>query len=98
MYGANRYIRTVTRLSVNDCTSGFPCWHGEALARFAFDRVSSEGYPFVVELLCVSPLVQNRVFTESSPRDAVLDLREARAAASGSADHIHRAAAPPHRY
>jgi dolichol-phosphate mannosyltransferase len=48
---ANRYIRTVAGLSVNDCTGGFRCWRREALARVPFHRVSSEGYGFLVELL-----------------------------------------------
>ena len=30
---ANRYIRMVTSLTPNDCTSGFRCWRRESLAR-----------------------------------------------------------------
>jgi dolichol-phosphate mannosyltransferase len=48
---ANRYIRTVTGVSVNDCTGGFRCWRRDALARLPFHRVSSDGYAFLVELL-----------------------------------------------
>jgi dolichol-phosphate mannosyltransferase len=48
---ANRYIRTVAGLSVNDCTGGFRCWRRDALARVPFHRVNSDGYAFIVELL-----------------------------------------------
>jgi len=48
---ANRYIRAVTRLPVRDCTSGFRCWRREALARIPLERIASEGYAFLVEML-----------------------------------------------
>jgi dolichol-phosphate mannosyltransferase len=48
---ANRYIRTVTRLPVADCTSGFRCWRREALRRVAIERIVSDGYAFLVEML-----------------------------------------------
>jgi len=48
---ANRYIRFVTGLTTRDCTSGFRCWRREALAKLRFDRIKSEGYAFLVELL-----------------------------------------------
>ena len=48
---ANRYIRGVTRLSPHDCTSGFRCWRREALAAVPLNRVFSDGYAFLVEML-----------------------------------------------
>ena len=48
---ANRYIRFVTRLSATDCTSGFRCWRREALARLPLERMVSDGYAFLVEML-----------------------------------------------
>lgn len=48
---ANRYIRVVTRLSVRDCTSGYRCWRRDALARLPLNRIGSEGYSFLVEML-----------------------------------------------
>src|SRR6185295_8856020 len=48
---ANRYIRAVTGLSPTDCTSGFRCWRREALARLPLDRMVSDGYAFLVEML-----------------------------------------------
>jgi dolichol-phosphate mannosyltransferase len=48
---ANRYIKTVTGLSPNDCTSGYRCWRREALAKIRLDHVASAGYAFLVEML-----------------------------------------------
>lgn len=48
---ANQYVRAVTRLSVRDCTSGFRCWRRDALARLPMDRITSEGYSLLVEML-----------------------------------------------
>jgi dolichol-phosphate mannosyltransferase len=46
---ANRYVRMITRLPVNDCTSGFRCWRRDLLARMPLDRIVSDGYAFQVE-------------------------------------------------
>jgi len=48
---ANCYIRTITRLTPHDCTSGYRCWRREALAAIPLDQVVSDGYSFIVELL-----------------------------------------------
>lgn len=48
---ANRYIKTVTGLSPSDCTSGYRCWRRETLAKLRLDRVVTEGYAFLVEML-----------------------------------------------
>jgi dolichol-phosphate mannosyltransferase len=48
---ANRYIRAVTGLSPTDCTSGYRCWRRETLAKLRLDRVVTEGYAFLVEML-----------------------------------------------
>jgi dolichol-phosphate mannosyltransferase len=48
---ANRYIRAITGLRAQDCTSGYRCWRREALAGLALDGVVSDGYAFLVELL-----------------------------------------------
>jgi dolichol-phosphate mannosyltransferase len=47
---ANWYVRTITRLPVHDCTSGFRCWTRELVARLPLDRIVSDGYAFLVEL------------------------------------------------
>jgi dolichol-phosphate mannosyltransferase len=47
---ANHYVRAITRLPVQDCTSGFRCWRGDLLARLPLERFISDGYAFQVEL------------------------------------------------
>jgi dolichol-phosphate mannosyltransferase len=48
---ANFYIRLVTRLTPHDCTSGYRCWRRERLAALPLDRIGSDGYSFLVEML-----------------------------------------------
>jgi dolichol-phosphate mannosyltransferase len=48
---ANLYIRLVTRMDVRDCTTGYRCWRRSALANLPIDRISSDGYSFLVETL-----------------------------------------------
>jgi dolichol-phosphate mannosyltransferase len=48
---ANRYIRAITGLRAQDCTSGYRCWRREMLAKLPLDRVVSDGYAFLVEML-----------------------------------------------
>ena len=47
---ANRYVRAITGLPVNDCTSGFRCWTRKAVEQLPLDRILSNGYAFQVEL------------------------------------------------
>jgi dolichol-phosphate mannosyltransferase len=47
---ANWYVRSITRLPVHDCTSGFRCWSRNLLARLPLDRIVSDGYAFQVEM------------------------------------------------
>jgi dolichol-phosphate mannosyltransferase len=47
---ANRYVRAITGLRVNDCTSGFRCWSRSAVEQLPLDRILSNGYAFQVEL------------------------------------------------
>jgi dolichol-phosphate mannosyltransferase len=51
---ANTYIRTVTRVSARDCTSGYRCWTRAALAALPLDEFFSDGYSFLVEMLFVA--------------------------------------------
>ena len=48
---ANHYVRAVTGLPVNDCTSGFRCWRRDTLARLPLEHIVSNGYAFLVETL-----------------------------------------------
>jgi len=58
---ANLYVRTVTRLSARDCTSGYRCWRREALAAMPLDRFISDGYSFLVEMLYVTARRGSRI-------------------------------------
>jgi dolichol-phosphate mannosyltransferase len=51
---ANIYIRSVTRLTPRDCTSGYRCWRRDRLAGLPLDRFISDGYSFLVEMLFVA--------------------------------------------
>jgi dolichol-phosphate mannosyltransferase len=46
----NRYARMVLRSSIRDLTSGYRVYRADALRAVEFDRVSSQGYCFQVEL------------------------------------------------
>lgn len=48
---ANGYIRTITGLRMRDSTSGFRCWRREAIEGLPLDRIASNGYAFLVELI-----------------------------------------------
>jgi dolichol-phosphate mannosyltransferase len=58
---ANAYIRTVTRLSARDCTSGYRCWRRDALASVPIERLESDGYAFLVEMLYAAAAVPLRI-------------------------------------
>jgi dolichol-phosphate mannosyltransferase len=47
---ANWYVRSITRLPVHDCTSGFRCWSRDLLARLPLASIVSDGYAFQVEM------------------------------------------------
>jgi len=45
------YARIMVGTPVRDCTSGYRCYRAEMLTRVPFDRIGSEGYSFLIELL-----------------------------------------------
>ncbi len=49
-YFANMYVRWVTRLPLRDSTGGFKCWKTEVLEAIRFDKISSGGYSFQIEM------------------------------------------------
>jgi dolichol-phosphate mannosyltransferase len=69
-WGANWYVRTVTRLAVNDCTSGYRLYHRRVLETLDLPNVRSNGYSFQVEMtfraqLCGFSIVEVPIiFTE----------------------------------
>ncbi len=49
-WGANQYVRRVTGLRANDCTSGFRLYRREVLEAIDLESVTSNGYSFQVEM------------------------------------------------
>ena len=42
--GANAYVRRITGLRANDCTSGYRCWRRSAVQQIQWERVGAEGF------------------------------------------------------
>lgn len=49
-YGAGIYTRMITRLPIQDVTSGYKCIHRRVLEGISLDRVKSNGYSFQIEI------------------------------------------------
>ena len=47
----NRYTRSILRIPIRDCTSGFRAYRATALAGIDPDSTSAEGYAFLTELV-----------------------------------------------
>ena len=48
---ANKYIRLITGLAAQDCTTGYRAWRREALARLPLEASQTNGYAFLTEML-----------------------------------------------
>jgi glycosyltransferase involved in cell wall biosynthesis len=48
---ANAFARTALGLQAKDCTAGFRCYHREVLQHIDLDRIFSNGYSFLVEMI-----------------------------------------------
>lgn len=48
---ANMYVKTITRIKISDFTSGYRCWRKELLLEIGMDKIISEGYAFLVEMI-----------------------------------------------
>ena len=49
--GANILTKKILGLKSNDCTSGFKCIKKEVIEKLDFSKISSRGYPFIIEFL-----------------------------------------------
>ena len=49
-YFANKYVRFLTRMPINDSTSGFKCIDVEVLKAIEIEKIVSQGYSFQVEV------------------------------------------------
>jgi glycosyltransferase involved in cell wall biosynthesis len=50
-WGANHFARLMLGLKARDCTAGFRCYRREVLQSIDLDRIFSNGYSFLVEML-----------------------------------------------
>jgi len=50
-WGANAFARVLLGLRANDTTAGFRCYRREVLQSIALDRIFSNGYSFLIEML-----------------------------------------------
>ena len=48
---ANKYVRLITGLKLNDCTCGFKCFKREVLESIDLEKVYSKGYSIQVEMI-----------------------------------------------
>lgn len=46
---ATLYVKIITGLPVTDATSGFRCFRRQTLSAFDFDKITSNGYSFLIE-------------------------------------------------
>lgn len=58
---ANMYVRTITGLSAHDCTSGYRCWRKSVLASLPLNRLVSDGYSFIVEMMFLAARDGHRI-------------------------------------
>ncbi len=49
-YGASRYVRLITRMTVKDSTAGFVCYKRRVLAAIDLDKIEFVGYAFQIEM------------------------------------------------
>ena len=53
-YSANRFVKVITGLKINDSTSGFKCFRREVLESIRLEKVISDGYIFQVEMTVIA--------------------------------------------
>jgi dolichol-phosphate mannosyltransferase len=49
-YGASRYVRLITGMTVKDSTAGFVCYKREVLEAIDLDKIEFVGYAFQIEM------------------------------------------------
>lgn len=57
----NLYARTILSLSTGDATTGFRLWRRETLAGMPLDRIQSNGYVFLVEMVYLAHCLEYRI-------------------------------------
>ena len=49
-YMANVYVKLITRMKINDSTSGYKCISAEVLKKINLKKINSQGYSFQIEV------------------------------------------------
>ena len=49
-YFANKYVRLLTRMPINDATSGYKCIKSDVVRKINMNKVISQGYSFQIEM------------------------------------------------
>jgi len=57
----NSYARTILSFPLRDVTTGYRMWRREALRNMPLDRIRSNGYIFLVEMVYVAYLMKYRI-------------------------------------
>ena len=57
----NTYARTILSFPVRDVTTGYRMWRREALQNMPLDRIRSNGYIFLVEMVYVAYLMKYKI-------------------------------------
>jgi dolichol-phosphate mannosyltransferase len=58
---ANYYARTILGMPQHDVTTGFRLWRREALAGMPLERIESNGYVFLVEMVYLAHCLEYRI-------------------------------------
>jgi dolichol-phosphate mannosyltransferase len=57
----NFYARTILRLPLHDVTTGYRMWRRETLQRMPLERIQSNGYVFLVEMMYLAHCLQFKI-------------------------------------
>jgi dolichol-phosphate mannosyltransferase len=57
----NFYARTILRLPLHDVTTGYRMWRRETLQRMPLERIQSNGYIFLVEMMYLAHCLQFKI-------------------------------------
>jgi len=85
---ANWYTRAITGMPIQDCTSGFKCFHRRVLEAIPLEKIDSNGYAFQIELhykawrkgfrICEIPIVFTERLTGRSKMSRKIQIEAAK--------------------
>lgn len=57
----NYYARSILRLPLHDVTTGYRIWRSETLKQMPFERIQSNGYVFLVEMMYLAHCLEFKI-------------------------------------